>query len=89
MLNIPTAIENLDKIRESEPEKITYTYQKLFASPEGELILIDLMDKFFEFKPTSNSNEAGAQGVIIYIKNRILGVTEPKQRPEPTGDHNE
>lgn len=86
MLNMAGALENLDHIRDQEPEKLTYTYQKFFATPEGELILIDLMDQFFEFKPTTNDHEAGAQAVIIYIKNRLLGVTEPKQRPEPIGE---
>lgn len=84
MLNNPgPALDSLDKMRAENPEFITHTYQKMFGMPEGELILMDLMDKFFEFKPTSNDNEAGAQSVIIYIKNRIYGVTEPKQS---TGD---
>lgn len=81
MLNVPALLDQLDKINEQEPERVTHTYQKFFTMPEGELILIDLMDRFFEFRPTTNDNEAGAQAVIIYIKNRILGVTEPKQRP--------
>lgn len=84
MLNMQENLENLDKLRDHEPEKITRTYQNLFTTPEGELILIDLMDNFFEFKPTKNDHEAGAQAVIIYIKNRILGVTEDKRIP--TGD---
>lgn len=79
MLNIVANAERLDELRAKNPEAITLTYQKIFSMPEGELILVDLMDLFFEFKPTSNDREAGAQAVIIYIKNRLLGVT-----PEPT-----
>lgn len=87
MLNNPgPMLDNLDKMREENPEFITQTYQKMFGMPEGQLILMDLMDKFFEFRPTSNNSEAGAQGVIIYIKNRIYGVTEIPQHKQPNGD---
>ncbi len=84
--NVVGVLDLLDKLREEEPEKITLTYQKLFNMPEGELILADLMDHFFEFRPTSTDHEAGSQAVIIYIKNRILGVTEQKQSALPIGD---
>lgn len=80
--NIPDHLDHLDRIRDTEPEKITHTYQKMFSTPEGELILIDLMDKFFEFSPVTNDHEAGSQAVLIYIKNRILGVVEPKETRE-------
>lgn len=80
MFNIPGNLENLDKLKRDDPERITSTYQKVFGMPEGELVLIDLMDRFFEFKPVNNMTEAGAQSVIIYIKNRLLGVTEPKEQ---------
>ncbi len=76
MLNIPSHLDLLDKHRKENPGNITYTYQKFFGSPEGELILIDLMDRFFEFKPVMNDREAGAQAVLIYIKNTILGTVD-------------
>ncbi len=73
MLDIPSHLERLDKLRSEQPEHITYTYQKVFGSPEGELILIDLLDRFFEFKKPMNMEEVGSQAVTIYIKNMILG----------------
>lgn len=83
-MNKPPILENLDKLRKEDPHQITFTYQKFFSMPEGELILADLMDHFFEFRPTKNDHEAGAQAVIIYIKNRLLGVTELPERVQPT-----
>lgn len=82
MLNIPSLLEKLDDIKDNDPSILTSTYMKVFNMPEGELILVDLMDRFFEFKPTTNDNDAGAQAVIIYIKNRLLGVTETKRKQE-------
>lgn len=79
--DIPSHLDRLDDLRKNRPDQITFTYQKFFSTPEGELILVDLMDRFFEFKPTANDRESGSQAVIIYIKNRLLGVTEP---PEET-----
>lgn len=68
----------LDKLDEMEDPQKTMLYLKVFNNPDGEMILADLMDKFFEFQPTSNDREAGSQAVIIYIKNRLLGVAEHK-----------
>lgn len=77
MLNNPVPIlEKLDVMREEAPDQITFMYQKFFGMPEGEMILVDMMDHFFEFKPTNTPFEAGQQSVLIYIKNRLLGVTE-------------
>lgn len=77
-------LEKLDDLRSENPEQITAMYQKLFtATTEGQMILVDLMDLFHEFAPTANDHEAGAQSVLIYIKNRILGVTE---KPRPKGE---
>lgn len=89
MLDINSALDNLDKYRKNDPEYITYCYQKMFGLPEGNLVLIDLMDKFFEFKPTTNDRESGAQAVLIHIKNTILGQVdmsqfEPPQQQEET-----
>lgn len=77
MLN---AIALLDKLDTLSDEQIMMLYQKVFGNLEGELVLIDLLDKYFEFRPTSNDREAGSQAVIIYIKNRLLGIAEK----EPT-----
>ena len=88
MLDIPSHLDNLDKLRKERPEHITYTYQKVFGMPEGELVLIDLMDRFFEFKPTMSDRESGAQAVLIYIKNTILGqVDTSKFEPKEMQDH--
>lgn len=84
--DIPALLNRLDTIKKTNPEHLTFTYQKLFTTPEGELILMDLMDRFFEFKPTVNDREAGSQAVVIYIKNRLLGVTEPPEGP-PGEEH--
>jgi hypothetical protein len=87
MLNNPVPIlEKLDELRANSPDQITFIYQKFFGMPEGEMILVDLMDHFFEFKPTNTPFEAGEQAVVIYIKNRLLGVTEVPERITPTGD---
>ncbi len=80
--DIPPLLDRLDKLRKESPEHITFTYQKMFTMPEGQLILIDLMDKFCEFRPTANDKEAGAQGVIIYIKNKLLGVVEAPEQTQ-------
>lgn len=89
MIDIPAHLDLLDKHRKESPEAITQAYQNQFSTPDGKLILIDLMDKFFEFKPTKDVGEAGAQGVLIYIKNKILGKHdyseyEPKNPEEKT-----
>lgn len=87
MLDIPAHLDLLDKYRKENPEALTQAYQNQFSTPDGKLILIDLMDKFFEFTPTMNDRESGAQGVLIYVKNKILGKhdysqVEPPQREE-------
>lgn len=76
LLDIPALLDLLDKHRKENPGQITYTYQKLFGSPEGNLVLIDLMDRFFEFKKPANMEEVGAQAVLIYIKNTMRGVVD-------------
>lgn len=73
MINPMPLLEKLDDMTDVQK---THLYLKLFNTPEGELILVDLMDRFFEFKPTSNQQESGSQAVIIYIKNRLLGIAE-------------
>lgn len=80
MNDIIPRLEKLDVMRESDPQQITQLYLNIFTTPDGQMVLTDLMDHFFEFKPTSNDHEAGCHAVIIYIKNRLLGVTE--QRPQ-------
>lgn len=82
MLSPLPILERLDRMTDQEK---TYTYLKIFSTPEGELVLVDLLDRFFEFKPTSNDREAGSQAVIIYIKNRLLGIAEPESAPN-TGE---
>lgn len=70
-------LEQLDIIRSTKPEQLTHMYQKLFGgTTDGQMVLVDLMEQFFEFKPTSNDREAGSQAVLIYIKNRLLGITD-------------
>lgn len=72
----------LDRLDTMTDQEKTQIYLKHFGTPEGEIILVDLMDRFFEFRPTSNDREAGSQAVIIYIKNRLLGIAEPEaQQP--------
>ena len=73
MLDIPSHLDLLDKYRKERPEHITYTYQKVFGMPEGELVLIDLMERFFEFNKPNSMEEVGSQAVVMYIKNNILG----------------
>ena len=73
MLDIPAHLEFLDRTYKERPEHITYMYQKVFGPPDGEFVLVDLMDRFFEFKPTSNDRESGAQAVLIHIKNMVRG----------------
>ena len=79
MLNPLALLEKLDELSD---EQVTQLYQKVFQSIESELVLVDLMDRFFEFKKTSNDHEAGSQAVIIYIKNRLLGVAERQPKGE-------
>lgn len=75
MFNNPLPlIDRLDEMKDSE---VTMLYNKVFNVPEGDLVLADLMDRFFEFKRTTNDHEAGSQAVLIYIKNRLLGIAEP------------
>jgi hypothetical protein len=63
----------------------------MLGLPEGEMILIDLMDRFFEFKKPENMTEVGSQAVLIYIKNMVLGKIdttwyEPKQEESPNAE---
>lgn len=83
-VNMVPILEKLDELRAQRPHEITNLYQKLFNTEDGKIVIVDLMDKFFEFKPTANDHEAGSQAVIIYIKNRVLGVTEAPE--QPTGE---
>lgn len=76
MNDLVARLDKLDELRKNEPQTITQLYLNLFTTVDGQMVLTDLMDHFFEFKPTSNDHEAGSQAVIIYIKNRLLGVTE-------------
>lgn len=73
MFNPIPVLEKLDEMTDAQK---TMIYLKVFNNPEAEMVLTDLMDHFFEFKPTSNDHEAGSQAVIIYIKNRLLGIAE-------------
>lgn len=82
MFNPIPILERLDRMTDEEK---TRSYLNLFSTPEGETVLVDLMDRFFEFKPTSNDREAGSQAVIIYIKNRLLGIAE-HEPAQNTGD---
>lgn len=82
-IDINSQLDNLDKYRKTDPEYITYCYQKMFGLPEGALVLIDLMDRFFEFKPTNNDRESGAQAVLIHVKNTILGQVDFSQFEPP------
>lgn len=73
-LDIPALLDLLDKTRKSNPEHLTQAYVNIFSTPDGRLALVDLMDRFFEFQRTNNDYEAGAQAMLIYIKNTaILG----------------
>lgn len=82
MVNPLPILERLDTMTDAQK---TMLYMKHFSNPEGEMIIVDLMDHFFEFKPTSNDREAGSQAVIIYIKNRLLGIAEQESAPN-TGE---
>ena len=85
MLDIPSHLDNLDRLRKERPEHITYTYQKVFGMPEGQLILIDLMERFFEFNKPNSMEEVGSQTVVMYIKNNILGKVDTTWfKPEET-----
>jgi hypothetical protein len=86
--DIPALLDLLDKHRKENPGQITYTYQKLFGSSEGNLILIDLMDRFFEFKKPSNMEEVGAQAVLIYVKNTMRGVIDTTWYEPPKEESN-
>lgn len=66
----------IEKYDNTLKEDLISYYRKVFGSVEGELVLMDLMMNFYEFKPTSTAFEAGGQSVLIYIKNRILGIIE-------------
>lgn len=79
-------ISKLDEIQELRPQEIVGFYQKVFNTPEGELVLIDLMIRFGEFKPSANTFEAGNQAVLIYIKNRMLGIVDQQVMKGPVND---
>lgn len=74
--NLIEKINRLDEIRNDRPEELANLYQKVFSTVEGELILVDMMERFGEFKPSKDLFEAGNQAVLIYIKNRMLGIVE-------------
>lgn len=77
MLNPLATLEKLDSLTD---EQVMLLYQKVFQGLDAELVIADLMDRYFEFRPTSNDREAGSQAVIIYIKNRLLGIAEPTKQ---------
>lgn len=79
MLNPIATLEKLDTLSD---EQVMMLYQKVFQGLDGELVIIDLLDRYFEFRPTSNDREAGSQAVIIYIKNRLLGIAERQPQGE-------
>jgi hypothetical protein len=88
-IDIPAHLDFIDKCYKQTPEHITYLYQKTFGPPDGELVLVDLMDRFFEFKPTMSDREAGAQAVLIHIKNMIRGQIDTSKLEQPMqGDQN-
>lgn len=76
MPNLLPLIQKLDEINSNKPEELIYLYQKVFGDMEGELVLVDLMMRFGEFRPAVNGMERGQHSVLIYIKNRLLGITE-------------
>lgn len=80
MNDMISRLDKLDELRQTNPQQLTQMYLNLFSTPDGQMVLTDLMDLFFEFKPTSNDRESGSQAVIIYIKNKLLGITEPPQQ---------
>lgn len=78
MLNIIGTLQALDNMTDEEK---TQLYLKHFSNVEGQKILVDLMDRFCEFKPAITPFDAGGQAVIIYIKNRLLGIAEREALP--------
>lgn len=83
MINKLALIQKLDTLA---PSDLVGVYQKVFSDVEGELVLIDLMMRFGEFKPATNLLETGQSSVLIYIKNRLLGIVE---QPIPQGEIND
>lgn len=82
MLNAMALLQRLDEIQANSPQDLIGMYQKVFGDVEGEIVLMDLMQRFGEFKPSLNMFEAGNQAVLIYIKNRMLGIVEQPARPQ-------
>lgn len=75
-MNDPLPIlDKIDQIRNERPQELVTYYRKVFGTPEGEIVLVDLMDHFFEFRPTVNDMQAGSRAVIVHIKNQLLGIT--------------
>lgn len=75
-------LQKIDEIREQRPEELVTYYRKVFGTPEGEIVLVDLMDNFFEFKPTFSDMQSGSRAVIVHIKNQLLGITHAPLRKE-------
>lgn len=87
MINNPIPVlDKLDELRNTgRDQEITRLYMKVFQGPDAEMVLVDLMSECHEFSPVTNKFEAGKQAVLIYIKNRLMGVAEPPPL-SPTGD---
>lgn len=71
-----TLVNKIEEISNERPHELIGYYQKVFSTPEGEIVLVDLMQRFGEFRPNFTKVEAGQNSVVIYIKNRLLGITE-------------
>lgn len=62
------AIETLRRLNQAQLEEL---YHRHFTSPDGAVVLEDLKARFFEYVPVSDMNQAGAQAVLLHIKNMV------------------
>ena len=66
-------IRRLRQLTQGDLEEV---YKNVFESDGGQLVLEDLKARFFEYYPVQDMTQAGAQAVLIHIKNMITPLVE-------------
>ena len=61
----------IERLRGMDQKRLETIYQNVFNTDEGQLVLEDLKGRFFEYAPVRDMTQAGAQAVLIHIKNMV------------------
>ena len=73
--------EKLAKISAEDPkEGLPRLYSRVFNSPDGELVLEDLRNRFFYYAPALTPHDEGGRRVVLHIQGMIKRINEERAK---------